>query len=262
MSSSQEDYQGLDHPALLNFIFYPRPDDYTLPDSPTVRSYDLPVGEGVRISCTFYFREKNAANFLFFHGNGELAGEYIDVGSIFNEIGINLFVADYRGYGRSNGVPTVSNMLKDATPVFEGFKKTLADGGFTGGRFIMGRSLGSAPAIALAGAYPDAWRGLVIESGFCDVADLLGRTGLYTAQQGDSSTGLEKVRAIKLPALIIHGECDSIVPLAEGHKIFANLASDDKKIVIIPGADHNTIFAEGMQLYLRELKQFTGHQLQ
>ena len=86
--------------------------------------------------------------------------------------GINLFVADYRGYGRSGGRPTVSNMLKDSHALLRGFKGTMADRGFNGSHFIMGRSLGSASAIELAANCPDEFKGMIIESGFCDVTDL------------------------------------------------------------------------------------------
>jgi pimeloyl-ACP methyl ester carboxylesterase len=67
---------------------------------------------------------------------------------------------------------------------------------------------------------------------------------------------LNNVRKITMPALVIHGQYDSIVPVAEGEKIYASVSSQDKKIVIIPNADHNTIFFEGMELYLRELGDF------
>jgi alpha-beta hydrolase superfamily lysophospholipase len=259
MTESWEEQKVLDQPSLLNLIFYPRPDDYVLPDSDNMQNYDLKVEGDITVSCTFYFRDKNAANMLFFHGNGELAGEYLDVGSIFNKAGINLFVADYRGYGRSGGRPTVSAMIKDAHPIFRGFKQALAAKGFSGGRFIMGRSMGSASAIELAAAYPAEFRGMVIESGFCDVSDLLSRLGISLVQQGSTARvipGLERVKKISMPALIIHGEYDSIVPLEEGRKIYDNLGPVEKKMVIIPGADHNTIFAEGMEQYLKELKLF------
>jgi len=259
MTESWEEYRILDHPSLLNFIFYPRPDDYILPDSATMQNLDLSVDKDVTISCTFYFSNKNATNVLFFHGNGELAGEYLDMGSIFNRAGINLFVADYRGYGRSGGRPTLSNMVKDAFPIFTGFKQVLAEKGFSGGRFIMGRSLGSASAIELAAAHPDEFKGMIIESGFCDITDLISRLGISLAQLGSNlmvSPGFERVKKISLPSLIIHGEDDSIVPLEEGRKIYNNIGSASKKMVVIEGADHNTIFAEGMEQYLRELKLF------
>ncbi len=100
---------------------------------------------------------------------------------------------------------------------------------------------------------------MVIESGFCDVKDLLGRKGRILQQPGQTfppSPGFDRVVKITMPALVIHGQYDSIVPLGEGEKIFRNVATADKKMVIIPGADHNTIFAEGMELYLRELGDF------
>ncbi len=254
-------YEIFDHPAIQRFLFYPRQDDYEAIDSEAVFKLELPVNDDIKISCSFFTVNKTDPTLLFFHGNGELASEYLDIGAAFNHIGINLFVADYRGYGRSSGKPSVSSMIKDAHGVFEGFKKTLKDGGFTGSHFIMGRSLGSASAIELAAGCPDEFKGLIVESGFCDVTDLLGRVGLKLPQTGRSNfvlPGFESVTKIAMPVLVIHGQYDSIVPLAEGEKIYRNIGSRDKKMVIIPGADHNTIFAEGMDLYLKELSGFVN----
>ena len=133
--------------------------------------------------------------------------------------------------------------------------------GFAGSRFIMGRSLGSASAIELASSYPNDFRGLVIESGFCDISDLLGRIGISLKMpDGEKyfSPGFDRVRKIKLPVLIIHGEWDSIVPLAEGEKIYNNIGSADKTMLVIDGADHNTIFMVGTDQYLEALSAFVN----
>jgi len=53
---------------------------------------------------------------------------------------MNLFVAEYRGYGLSNGNPTVSNMLTDSHHVFESFTDIIKDEGFSSDLFVMGRS--------------------------------------------------------------------------------------------------------------------------
>ena len=257
MGEAWQEFEFLDHPSVTSSIFYPRSDYYKIPDSDRVMGVDLPVEPGLSISCQFYFLDRGYPNVLYFHGNGELATEYEETGLLYNEAGVNLFVADFRGYGRSGGRPTVTGMLKDSHRVLEGFSRTMAIGGFTGGQFIMGRSLGSASAIELAASHPDAFKGLIVESGFCDVSDLLlslGATGMQSLQ----SPGLERVRKIRIPALIIHGEYDSIVPLAQGEKIYDNLGSAEKRMVIIPNADHNTIFMEGMQLYMQGLVDFVG----
>ncbi len=68
--------------------------------------------------------------------------------------------------------------------------------------------------------------------------------------------GFPFMKIIKMPALIIHGEWDSIVPLTEGEKIYSHIGSTDKKMLVIEGADHNTIFMVGEKLYLQELAAF------
>jgi len=54
----------------------------------------------------------------------------------------------------------------------------------------------------------------------------------------------------------MHGEHDQIVPLAEAKNLYNNVAAEDKRLLIIPGVDHNTIFLGGMEQYLQELKDF------
>ena len=111
----------------------------------------------------------------------------------------------------------------------------------------------------MAASYSGEFKGLIIESGFCDITDLLGRLGLppVDAQRsGYETPGLDRVRQINMPALIIHGEYDSIVPLAQGEKIFRNLVSADKRMVVVPNADHNSVFVDATDLYMRELGDF------
>jgi pimeloyl-ACP methyl ester carboxylesterase len=259
LKESWEEFKFLDNPSLVNSLFYPRPDYFTQPDSDHMMHVDLPVDDGISISSELYFGDKNDPCILFFHGNGELASEYEDVGVVFNGAGINLFVADYRGYGKSGGRPTVSNMLKDSHELLKGFNRFLAENGFKGSHFIMGRSLGSASAIELAANYPGGFKGLIIESGFCDITDLLGRFGLSPVDlqcSGLETPGLDRVRMIAMASLIIHGEYDSIVPLVEGEKIFRNLVSDDKRMIVVPNAEHNSVFMDATDLYMRELGDF------
>lgn len=79
--------------------------------------------------------------------------------------GVNFLVADYRGYGLSGGVPTVSAMLGDSHHILDYARIRLEANGYGGPLVVMGRSLGSAPALELA-AHRDGIDGLIIESGF------------------------------------------------------------------------------------------------
>jgi alpha-beta hydrolase superfamily lysophospholipase len=251
---------ALDKPEILQFVFYPRRDFLERTAAGNVISGLIPVDEAVSISYDFYFQDKKHPNILFFHGNGEIASDYETIGPIYNQIGLNLFVADYRGYGRSGGKPTLSYMIRDAHPVFEGFKKVLKDGGFSGNLFIMGRSLGSASAIELAAHYQSQLKGLVIESGFASVFNLLKYLGFPLKSLGvvvpETPYSMELLREISLPTLVLHGEYDQIVPVEEGKVLYETIAAGDKRLTIIPGVDHNTIMSGGMQQYFKALHEF------
>jgi alpha-beta hydrolase superfamily lysophospholipase len=251
--------EALDRPEILQFIFYPRR-EYDGFQSDNTNAGLIPVDDGVSISYSFFAGAKKYPNVLFFHGNGEIASDYDAIGPIYNEIGLNLFVVDYRGYGRSGGKPTLINMIKDSHAVFEGFKKALQVSGFSGSLFIMGRSLGSASAIEIASHSQDQLRGLIIESGFANIYNLLKYLGFPIKSLGidmlPKPHSLELIRKIFTPTLVLHGEYDRIVPLEEGKALFESIGAKEKRLIIVPGVDHNTIMSGGMQLYLKSLTEF------
>ena len=250
----------LDRPDILQFIFYPRRDLFEETRVANVVACSIPVDKDVSISCRFHLGDKKHANILYFHGNGEVASDYDDIGSIYNQIGINLFVADYRGYGMSGGTPTLTSMIKDAHPIFEGFKQVLKEKEFSGSLFIMGRSLGSASAIELAYHYQSQLKGLILESGFANVFKLFEDLGFPIKSLGltgkETPSSLELIRKISIPTLVIHGEYDQIVPPQEGKTLYDNVAAKDKRLLIIPGVDHNTLLLGGMQQYFQALRDF------
>jgi len=252
--------QALDKPDILQFIFYPRRDFDTSPGDSN--SGLILVDSSVSISYSFYPGDKKYPNILFFHGNGEIASDYREIGPIFNDAGLNLFVVDYRGYGRSGGKPALTDMIKDAHPLLEGFKNILRGGGFSGSLFVMGRSLGSASAVELASHYQNEFAGLIIESGFANVFNLLKYLGFPLKSLGvdvsDKPYSLELIRKILIPALILHGEYDQIVPVEEGRSLYETIGTKDKRLVIIPGVDHNTIMSGGMHRYFKALTDFVS----
>ncbi len=183
--TNQDDYTALDKPELVRFVFYPRQWHTNPPKNAT--DYVVPVGSDVSITCRFYVKDAELPNILYFHGNGEVVADHDSLAPLYNERGINLFVADYRGYGASTGSPNFSSMVEDAHPIFDAFLGVLSDGGFTGRVFVMGRSLGSVSAIELASTYPDQISGLIIESGLASTVRLMTRLGFsqeYSGHQG------------------------------------------------------------------------------
>jgi pimeloyl-ACP methyl ester carboxylesterase len=251
------DYALLDQRGLAQGLFYPRRDGSSPP--PGATDHRIEVEEGVEVVCRFYPLDPSRPVVLFFHGNGEIASDYDGIAPAYHGIGANLFVVDYRGYGGSDGIPSFASLIGDAHPVLSCFHTLLDEEGFTARRYVMGRSLGSLPAAELAATAHQRLAGLIIESGAPDLDRLRQRVGI-----GDSDTEIAelieahaaRLAPIRLPVVQIHGEWDQIIPLEHGVAFHEQLTTDQKQLVIIPGAGHNDIGWVGRELYFETLARF------
>jgi fermentation-respiration switch protein FrsA (DUF1100 family) len=119
----------------------------------------------------------------------------------------------------------------------------------------MGRSLGSASALELADRRKEEMDGLVVESGFAHTGPLLALLGVNTAALGfDEEKGVSNLAKIKTwdkPALIIHAEFDHIIPFSDGQALYDACPSSDKRLLKIPGANHNDLFMRGLDAYMK-----------
>ena len=252
------DYSAIDQSSALRTIFYPRRDFTECPE----KAFDLPVPveDDVSVHCRFYAGDQHWPWILFFHGNGEVVSDYDEVAPLYNKKGLNIVVADYRGYGVSGGFPTLTALGRDAHVLFKAVTDELAKRGFRPHLWVMGRSLGSISALELASTHQDVLRGLIIESGFTSVVRIIKHLGIPVhgvALEGIDHECVEKVKRIRLPALIIHGEWDTLVPAKEAEDLYRNLGSDHKELVVIPSADHNDVLFVGFETYFRALQTFT-----
>lgn len=236
-------------------IFFPRSDESPPPDGATDHLVD--VGFGIVVAARFYVRDPAFPTLLYFHGNGEVASDHDDIAPFYHEIGANLFVAEFRGYGRSSGQPSIEHLVFDAHPVVDYFHAHLDAAGFNDRRFLMGRSLGSQPALEAAANNAARMSGLIIESGAASIQRYFARLGIEPT--GDAATLVaqhqEKIRSIRLPALIIHGEQDDLVPVTQAAELYDLLSETDRDLVLIAGAGHNDLLWRGMQQYFGAIQK-------
>jgi pimeloyl-ACP methyl ester carboxylesterase len=249
----------LDRPEVLLVLFHPRlepPGAYHGP----AQDMMIPVAPEIAVGARFHLYAPDSPNLLFFHGNGEIVADYDDLGPIYNDRGLNLLAVDYRGYGRSNGRPSVSNLLADSHQIFDFTRKWLKANGCDGPLILMGRSLGSAAVLELANARPADIDGLIVESGFAWAAPLLRLLGIDPERIGFQEThgfgNIDKIKAFRGPTLIIHAEFDHIIPYTDGEALWSASPAAHKRLLQIPGANHNDIFLRGMEAYLDAVEEF------
>jgi pimeloyl-ACP methyl ester carboxylesterase len=256
------DYSVLDRPEVLARLFHPRRELRRSEAAAEAVDLMIPVADGVHLGARWHTTDAAAPTLLFFHGNGEIVADYDDFAPVYRSLGLGFLPVDYRGYGRSSGSPTVAAMMQDAHRVLDAVLEHLCRHGRTGPLLVMGRSLGSAPAIELAVARPDRVAALVIESGFARARPLLELLGVDLHRIGFSEEAtfdhLGKMAAFAGPLLVIHAEFDHLIPFADGQALHDASPSRHKTLLRIPGADHNDIMLRAPQDYFAAIRRLAA----
>jgi hypothetical protein len=181
--------------------------------------------------------EKPRAVVLMAHGNaGNVATRAAWLSYLQTKLRVSTFMFDYRGYGKSEGVPTTEGVLDDARAAMTKLGELTQSKDFD--IVVMGESLGGAVAVQLAAER--APRALILQSTFSslrDVADI-HYPKLSWLVPTDKLNSAREIVKYKGPVLLSHGSADGTIPFPLGFKLF-KAANQPKSLVMIPGADHN-----------------------
>jgi hypothetical protein len=226
----------------------------------TPRDYGLayeevyfPAADGVRLHG-WWVPKPGAPLFLWFHGNaGNISHRLENIKLLHDLVGVQVFIFDYREYGKSQGKISREGTFKDAAAAYRYVAETR--GVPAGDIVLFGRSLGTALATDLAVRLPS--RGLIIESAFTNSSDMakLYLPFMFDWRPSIPYDNLGKIDKIKVPLLIIHGAEDEIIPVEMSRRLFAK-ARAPKELYIIPGAHHNDTYLVGGRAYFEKLKTF------
>lgn len=192
---------------------------------------------------------KANATVLFLHGNAENISTHFRNVAWLPAAGFNVLALDYRGYGASEGTPSLAGMQLD---IDAAMRHLLAHKDVDPNRIVIfGQSLGGALAIYYVAhsAYRANIRAVVIDSAFSDyrriAKEKLAASFITWPFQwlpwltiDDDYSPANSVAAISpLPLLLIHGDHDVVVPAHNSQQLFER-AKEPKELWIVPGAEH------------------------
>jgi uncharacterized protein len=210
------------------------------------------TSDGKKIHAWFIPRTDAELTVLFSHGNAGNIGHRLDKIKMLNDIGFNVFIYDYRGYGISKGSPSEKGIYEDAYAAYEYlvYKLNVPNNNI----ILYGESIGGAVSIEVA--LNRHVRGLITESTFTSVKDMVRAAFPLIPHFIFSSRfdSLSKISDIKCGKLIIHSIDDEIVPFSQGERLFA-AAGEPKRFLRIRGG-HNTAFWDSMKEYKEGIKSF------
>jgi len=238
-------------------IFHPSPTLAGTPRQVGLEFEDIffTTRDGVRLNGWFIPHPESRSTLVWFHGNaGNISHRIDNIKLLHDKVKVNVFIFDYRGYGRSEGHVSEAGTYLDGEAALDLLRKKL---GVKSDKIILfGRSLGAAVATEMATRFIN--QGLILESPFISIAEMARivlpflpiRFLLQTRY--DVGTTIKKIR---VPLLVLHGDRDEIVPFSHGEAIF-DKAPEPKKFFAIPGANHNDTYVVGGENYFQQIKEF------
>lgn len=215
------------------------PTDYGI-DPALVRQIEFESADGHILHGWYCLSTTPVASLLFCHGNkGNMTDSAPAIPALL-AAGLNIFSFDYRGYGRSSGLPTVSGLIEDAIAAADEHEKLRPRDVPS---ILYGYSLGGAVALQLSRRWH--FDGLVLQSTFTNLRDMARHR--YPSMPihhvaGGEFDNVDAVRRAALPTVVVHGTDDKTVPSWMGRALF-EASAHGRELVLIDGGAHTNLFA-------------------
>ncbi|MFH1622675.1 MAG: alpha/beta hydrolase [Candidatus Omnitrophota bacterium] len=236
-------------------IFFPIKDFAMLPDSLGIEYEDIftKTDDGLTLNAWFIPAKDNTNLTIFFsHGNGGNISHRFDKITILRNLGLNVFIYDYRGYGKSQGRPSEEGIYLDAQAAYKYLTK---EKGLNPDDIIAyGESLGATVTVDLASKVK--LKALILEGAFTNAKEMSKEIYpfLPTFILKSKLDSISKIKNIHIPKLFIHSINDEIVPIHLNKKLF-NAALGEKTFVTIAGG-HNTSHIDSQKEYTQGIATF------
>ncbi len=223
------------------------------------REVRFTTADGVELSAWWHpgvpsMRTAYGPVLLWCHGNAGNVTHRAENLQLLASRGMAALLFDYRGYGKSEGSPCEEGLYEDAAAAY---RYLTEERGIELWRIIsFGRSLGAAVALKTALDKPVA--GLVMESAFESVPAMgrriwpLAPVAPFARNRYDN---LARIPQLRVPLLMVHGDRDRLVPIAQGRRVF-EAAPRPRKFHLVDGAGHNDVYTVGGEEYFDLLEEF------
>ncbi len=199
------------------------------------------------INALHFTVERPKGIILYFHGNAGNLSRWGKITTFFVDHGYDVFVMDYRGYGKSTGERDEEALYSDSRQCYNYLLQRYSEDDI----IVYGRSLGSAMATKMAAEFNP--KALVLESPFYSLVDVAkSRFPMFPVEKllKYQLPNYKYIKKVNCPITIYHGTNDFVVPFNSGERLYK--ASDEKKseFIIIEGGGHNN---------LNEYSSYTDH---
>ncbi len=199
-----------------------------------VRDVVIETHDGEKLRALYLPAEAGRATVLYLHGSRGYLPDRADRMKLLAAEGNGVLFPSYRGYSGSTGQPTEDGLMEDARSAYGWLVREAP-----GGKIILyGESLGTGVAVKIATERPAA--AVVLDAPYTTAADAMANLLPWvpiSALMKDQYRSIDWIKDIHAPLLVLHGDADRNVPIAQGERLF-QLAPEPKRFIRIEGGEH------------------------
>jgi len=230
------------------FLYFPDK-QIGLPEQYGLRGFTeniLKSHDGIALQSWFKPPAPGMPVILYFHGNASHMGNRAGIYSALAGKGFGVLSLSYRGYGKSEGMPSEQGLYSDARTAVkfltEDTKIPLSN------IILYGESLGTGIAVQMATEYQVG--GLILQAPYTSVVGRAAEIYFFIPVRKvlrEHFNSLDKISKVKSPLLIIHGALDTTIPIRHG-KTLLESANHPKESVFFDDVGHNNFDSAAIAL--------------
>lgn len=232
----------------INFFYYPDDKIYG-PDPWSAESVEFTAKDGTRLHGWFIPSatgpaENAIATVIHAHGNAGNMSAHWPLVSWLPERNFNVFMFDYRGFGKSKGRPSQAGLLDDTQSAINVVRHR---SDVNPQRLVLfGQSIGGANMVsALGNGDREGIRAVILDSTFASYSSIANQmipgSGFFMDDSYNAERFIAEVSPI--PVLIIHGKADRVIPWEQGERLY-DLTREPKQKITLPDGEHIDAFSE------------------
>lgn len=231
-------------------IYFPHPyiGHEILRKLPSLEKITLETSDGLKLFSYYKAPKMNDKGrtfptILFMHGNADTAENAIYRLAPMMNAGYGVLALEYRGYSGNEGKPTEKGLIRDAEAAVDFIRQRQGEDASV---IYYGMSLGTGVANGLAVKIPPV--AMIQECGFSSLVDTARyHYGFLPVNLliKDKYLSKKRIKSLKAPLFILHGEKDGVIPVKQGISIFEAACSTDKQIKLYPEGHHHDLYNYG-----------------
>ena len=236
-----------------SLLFYPQrlPASYQFRFPGTYAEYSVSTADNKQLSGLLFRASGQQRGLVFFlHGNGGSLAGWGELAATYTHLGYDVFMLDYRGYGKSEGhIESQAQLLGDVEAAYQQVAANYPAANI----ILAGYSLGTGPATWLAARHPS--RLLLLHAPYYSLLDMAAHTvRLWPVLPNwllryPMPTN-EFIQQVQAPVVLVHGTHDEVISYRSSVRLAA-LPGPPRQLLLIAGGRHENLLASPE--YLRQL---------